>query len=44
MTVHPKMTGLASDIVGLTPAPYVSRRNFFMTAKQNAGMPHPRMW
>jgi carboxymethylenebutenolidase len=26
------MTGLASDIVGLTTAPDVSRRNFFMTA------------
>src|SRR5438445_9538916 len=32
MTVHPKMTGLASDIVGLTTAPDVSRRNFFLTA------------
>ncbi len=36
MTVHPKMTGLASDIVGLTTAPDVSRRNFFMTASAAA--------
>jgi len=32
MTAQPKMTGLASDIVGLTTAPDLSRRNFFMTA------------
>jgi len=32
MTAQPKMTGLASDIVGLTTAPHLSRRNFFMTA------------
>ena len=32
MTAQPRMTGLASDIVGLTKAPDLSRRNFFMTA------------
>jgi carboxymethylenebutenolidase len=31
MTAHPKMSGLASDIVGLTKAPDLSRRGF-MTA------------
>jgi carboxymethylenebutenolidase len=30
------MTGLASDIIGLTTAPDVSRRNFFMTASAAA--------
>ena len=32
MTAQPKLTELASDIVGLTKAPDLSRRNFFMTA------------
>jgi carboxymethylenebutenolidase len=36
MTVQPKMSGLASDIVGLAKAPDLSRRNFFMTASAAA--------
>jgi carboxymethylenebutenolidase len=36
MTAQPRMTGLASDIVGLTKAPDLSRRNFFMTASAAA--------
>ena len=36
MTAQPKLTELASDIVGLTKAPDLSRRNFFMTASAAA--------